>query len=214
MQVGVHGSTNQTYLAELKSSERFEELLRQSKGFSELQQSDHVLWIADGAAYNWNVQKRLCPKSKGLLDFYHVMEHASDCGKIILDNDEDLAEMFRKRVAHLLLSGDLDEFFDELKECIPYKPRKKRDKRNARELWAFFNYLDKHRLRLAYKEFLDKGWPIGSGAIESAHKHVIQTRMKQAGMRWAVDGAQHMLTLRALYASVGPDRFPKLLKAA
>lgn len=214
MRVGMHGDTDPVYLAELKDSERFEELLRQSKGFADLQQRDNVLWIADGLPYNWNVQKRLCPKAKGLLDFYHAMENASQCGKAVLGDDAEMVDMFRSRIAHLLLNGEIDMFFDELKECIPYKPRKKRDKENAEALWDFYNYMDKHRERLSYAEFLENGWPIGSGAIESAHKHVIQTRMKQAGMRWSVDGAQHMLTLRALYSTVGPKRFPEFIKAA
>jgi len=214
MSVGLHGDRDRVYLAELKDSERFEELLRQSKGFADLQRRDNVLWIADGLPYNWNVQKRLCPKAKGLLDFYHVMEHAGACGKTVLEGDEGMANLFRSRVAHLLLTGEVSRLFDELKECIPYKPKTKRDKQNAEALRDFFNYLDNHRERLGYRVFLANGWPIGSGAIESAHKHVIQTRMKQAGMRWSVDGAQHMVTLRALYASVGPKRFPETLRAA
>jgi len=213
LSVGVVGTTDRTYLAELKDSTRLEELLRHSPGFSALQKRE-VLWVADGSAYNWGVQKRLCPKARGLLDFYHVMEHAIGCAKVVLDQDSACVELFRSRVSHLLLSGEVELFFDELKECIPYKPKTKRDRRDAKELGAFFKYLQSHRTRLAYREFLDQGWPIGSGAIESAHKHVIQTRMKQAGMRWSEDGAQHMATLRALYASTTPENFPKLLNAA
>jgi hypothetical protein len=39
-------------------------------------------------------------------------------------------------------------------------------------------------------------WNIGSGAIESAHRTVVQKRMKQSGQRWTVEGAQNMLNLR------------------
>ena len=208
------GDTGRVYLAELKNGERLEELLRQSPGFATLQKRENVLWIADGSPYNWNVQKRLCPKAQGLLDFYHVMEHAATCAKTVLDEDAGCVNLFRARVAHLLLTGPIEALFDELKECTPYRPKNKRARRDAQALENFLGYLQSHRERLRYREFKARGWPIGSGAIESAHKPVIQTRMKQAGMRWSVDGAQHMATLRALYASVGPERFPAFINAA
>jgi len=48
-----------------------------------------------------------------------------------------------------------------------------------------------------YKQYKKNGYFIGSGAIESAHKHVIQQRLKLAGMRWSKEGAQYIATLRA-----------------
>jgi hypothetical protein len=49
-----------------------------------------------------------------------------------------------------------------------------------------------------YDEYLARGYGIGSGAVESAHKQVVHARLRQAGMRWSVRGAQHVLALRAL----------------
>jgi hypothetical protein len=48
-----------------------------------------------------------------------------------------------------------------------------------------------------YKQYKDAGYFIGSGAIESGHKHVIQQRLKLAGMRWSKSGAQYIASLRA-----------------
>ena len=50
---------------------------------------------------------------------------------------------------------------------------------------------------MRYKEFRSKGYPIGSGTVESACKRVIGARVKQAGMCWRRAGAQAVLTLRA-----------------
>ncbi len=52
-----------------------------------------------------------------------------------------------------------------------------------------------------YPEYQSKGYMIGSGAIESAHRTVIQRRMKLSGQRWSVKGAQNMLNLRCLAMS-------------
>jgi hypothetical protein len=52
-----------------------------------------------------------------------------------------------------------------------------------------------------YPAIRAQGLPIGSGAVESSAKHVVQQRLKRAGQRWSEPGARAMLALRACYAS-------------
>jgi hypothetical protein len=52
-----------------------------------------------------------------------------------------------------------------------------------------------------YKTYLAKGYLIGSGAMESAHRNVIQQRMKRSGQRWTIEGGQQVLNLRTTYLS-------------
>jgi hypothetical protein len=59
-------------------------------------------------------------------------------------------------------------------------------------------YLRKREPTLNYPHFQQQGYPIGSGCVESAHKVVVQSRMKQAGMRWAEANVDPMLALRNL----------------
>ena len=54
---------------------------------------------------------------------------------------------------------------------------------------------------MRYKEYRNKGLDIGSGAIESAHRIVIQTRMKQSGMHWKKSNVQSIASLRSKYLS-------------
>jgi hypothetical protein len=58
--------------------------------------------------------------------------------------------------------------------------------------------------RMNYPAYLARGWPIGSGAIESACKTVVGQRLKGSGMRWRERGTTALCQLRALYRS-GPD---------
>jgi hypothetical protein len=51
------------------------------------------------------------------------------------------------------------------------------------------------------KTYLAKGYLIGSGAMESAHRNVIQQRMKRSGQRWTIEGGQQVLNLRTTYLS-------------
>ena len=50
--------------------------------------------------------------------------------------------------------------------------------------------------RMQYPTYREQGLPIGSGAVESAAKHLVQQRMKRAGMRWSELGARAILHLR------------------
>ena len=52
-----------------------------------------------------------------------------------------------------------------------------------------------------YPEYDKLGYYIGSGAIESAHRTVVQKRLKLSGQRWTIDGAQRVLNLRVLKMS-------------
>ena len=57
----------------------------------------------------------------------------------------------------------------------------------------------KNRERMRYDEYLAKGYPIASGVIEGACRHVVKDRMERTGMSWCIPGAQAMLHLRAVY---------------
>lgn len=54
---------------------------------------------------------------------------------------------------------------------------------------------------MKYNEYLARGYPIGSGVVEGARRHLVKDRMEQTGMRWVVEGAQAVLSLRAIYVN-------------
>jgi len=63
------------------------------------------------------------------------------------------------------------------------------------------NYFENNAHRMRYDEYLKAGYPIASGVIEGACRHVIKDRMEHGGMRWTLDGAQAMLDVRCVSAS-------------
>ena len=68
---------------------------------------------------------------------------------------------------------------------------------------------------MKYKEYRNIGCGIiGSGAIESAHRTVIQKRMKQSGQRWSIKGAKNMLRLRIISMNNQWDKVIDLLKTS
>jgi hypothetical protein len=66
---------------------------------------------------------------------------------------------------------------------------------------ACVRYLENKREFLRYDQALDAGWPIATGVIEGACRHLIADRLDIGGARWGLDGAEAVLTLRAVIAS-------------
>jgi hypothetical protein len=62
---------------------------------------------------------------------------------------------------------------------------------------------------LDYQKALSEGLPIGSGEIESAHRYVIQKRLKLAGAWWKTDNAKRMVDLRIMRANNRWDEYWK-----
>jgi hypothetical protein len=68
-----------------------------------------------------------------------------------------------------------------------------------KRLGRICSYLNKNRHRMRYDEYLRRGYPIASGVIEGACRHLIKDRMERAGMHWTLEGAQAMLDLRSVW---------------
>jgi len=71
--------------------------------------------------------------------------------------------------------------------------------RKKKALARICSYLNKNRHRMRYDEYLRRGYPIASGVIEGACRHLVKDRMERAGMHWTLTGAQAMLDLRSVW---------------
>jgi hypothetical protein len=60
---------------------------------------------------------------------------------------------------------------------------------------------------MRYDEYLANGWPIASGPVEGACKHLIKDRMERSGMRWTEHMAEAIVQLRAVYLSGDFDQY-------
>src|SRR5262249_7134580 len=67
-------------------------------------------------------------------------------------------------------------------------------------------YFRNHHARMDYPTYLAKGWQIGTGAVESACKTVVNQRLNRGGRRWGEAGSDAVAHLRALYCS-DPDQW-------
>ena len=72
-------------------------------------------------------------------------------------------------------------------------------------------YFENNRDRMKYDEYLEQGFPIGSGVVEGACRNLVKDRMERTGMRWRTSGAQAILDLRAIYLNDDWSKFHKYL---
>ena len=157
-----------------------------------------ILFVADGAAWIWRRIPKLI-KALGLkaeqvlelIDFWHAVEYL---GKIA--ESVNLTGSQRKHwlttQKKRLLRGEIGAVVDEIKACLPR--RRKRDQRAW--LNEFCTHGLKHR-RMDYAAARSSQLPIGSGAVESAIRRVINLRVKSNATYWLRENAEAMIRLRA-----------------
>ena len=164
------------------------------------------VFLCDGAAWIWNRIEDSYPESIQIVDFSHAKEHLSIVVSPIFKNKEGQKKEWLCGQEQLLFEDNIEGIKDELKRLKKSHPIFK-DSFN-REI----HYFSKHAHRMQYGTFRKKGYLIGSGPIESAHRKVIQQRLKLSGQRWTMVGLQTIVTLRAAYLSGEWDRVFNLIK--
>jgi hypothetical protein len=76
-----------------------------------------------------------------------------------------------------------------------------------KEVTTACNYFESNARRMRYDDYLRAGYPIASGVIEGACRHIIKDRLEHGGMRWTLAGAEAMLNVRSVCASAEWDNF-------
>jgi len=171
-------------------------------------EAKQVVWLGDGAAWIWNLQDELSPNAVQILDFTHMKDHAVECGKVLL-GDSPWLPIWTQTIVKRVELGRAQEVIDELHDLRKDLRGTKREAVNN-----LARYYTNHLHRIDYPRFRALGLPIGSGAIESAHRHVLQVRMKRAGQHWSPEGARRMTSLRCAYKTAGPEAFEDFVLAA
>ena len=201
------------YVAVVGTMANFSPVLQEALITERIDEVPMVVWLADGAVCNWNLADQLAPDAVQILDWYHAVLHAMDCGKVLLGEESALLPLWQSRSEQLLAAGDVSAFVRELMDCLPEVPA--RGKREALEaINALVSYYRENAQRMKYRLYRAHGLPIGSGAVESAHRHVLQVRMKRAGQHWSLRNARRMAHLRAAYRTAGATLFHAAIQRA
>ncbi|MFQ5645223.1 MAG: hypothetical protein ACE5FQ_16230 [Thiogranum sp.] len=156
-----------------------------------------VVAVNDGAEWLQSFINYHCPEAVRILDFAHALGYVAEAGKAIWGEGSDAFKSWFERCSHQLKHQPPQRTLAELSLL---KPKAKRDEQADVLHHAQF-YLQRRLEMIDYPYFRRRGYPIGSGSVESAQKHVVQRRFKQAGMRWAPQHVDPLLALRDLLCS-------------
>jgi len=188
-----HIITKKEYVSFFGSVDEFKKYVFAAAARAGYGKLKEVVVLGDGAAWIWNMCKEIFPDAVQILDYYHMSENTHKYAKFLYPEDEVNRKIWVNRVLDGLKKGKVEE-------AIKLVEEKKVDK-TPDGVVNLHTYITKNRERINYKFYKDNGYYIGSGAIESANKMVIQQRMKQSGMRWSIDGGQYIAALRTKHES-------------
>ena len=185
------GNRSPVYGVTLGTAQTAGELWRQVAVGAGLGHVTRVHGVGDGAP--WIVEQfnaHFGAQGAYLLDFYHVSEYLAKAAPA-----QQGGRAWLKRQQGYLLNNRLGPTLQSLSRRLESPGAKDQPVRTAHR------YLTERRDQLNYAEARASGLPIGSGEIESGHRHVIQRRLKLAGAWWKESNAEAMLGLRAQRAT-------------
>jgi hypothetical protein len=160
-----------------------------------------VAVLGDGVRWIWEQAAEQFGARVEIVDACHAAEHLHAVGRALFGEGEAAGQWAETRTQDLLAWG-LAPVLAALRAA---RPPTAAARAVLRTEWG---YLQRNAERMAYPEFRLDGLPIGSGAIESAADHLVQRRLKRAGMRWSEPGADAVLMLRARLRSGRPITLP------
>ena len=133
-----------------------------------------------------------------IIDFIHVLEYCWQAAWSFFDKGEPAAEEWVAGQARKILHGKAPQVAAGIRRRATTCGYSGPERAGADEC---ARYLDNKQDYLDYATALAKGWPIATGIIEGACRHIVKDRMDITGARWGLEGAEAILKLRALIAN-------------
>lgn len=165
-----------------------------------LRKSDQPLvFISDGQESLWEARHYWLPeRTVNILDVLHVTPRIWQAAHVFHEEGSSAAEDFVRARLLRILQGKAAGVIRGLREMATKHGLRGAAAKTIRGVCA---YLQANVERMRYDEYLAAGYPIASGAVEGACRHLVKDRMERAGMHWVVEGAQAMLDVRSVYIS-------------
>lgn len=159
--------------------------------------AQHTVVLIDGQRSLWQAAATYLPGEDvtEILDIIHVAGYLWEAAEVLEDTPEQ-RRVWVKTALGQVLHGQVGCVIANLDQ-----QRKHRRGQARKRLDSVHTYLDGNRHRMAYDAYLEAGFPIATGVIEGACRHLVKDRMERSGMRWTVPGAHAMLQLRSVALS-------------
>jgi hypothetical protein len=159
-----------------------------------------MVHLCDGQEALWQARRQHLPQrnTTDILDLLHVTPRLWQAAHLFEAEKSAAATAFVRERVLKVLQGKVELVIRGLREMGTKRGLSGAKKAKLRQLCA---YLENNRERMRYDEYLAKGYPIASGVIEGACRHLVKDRMERAGMHWTRPGAQAMLDVRSIHVN-------------
>jgi hypothetical protein len=163
-----------------------------------VERAPYLSSVNDGAAWIWNVVGTCYGRCVEILDWWHAVERLWSIAQHRFGAESADTTVWVAAQKKLLAESNLRQVMRNVRQLYPHHslPETVRKRVPLGRGYLFHN-----RHRMYYQHYRQAGYPIGSGSVESACKLVVQSRLKQAGMRWLDSSAQAILALRSFLLS-------------
>ncbi len=164
-----------------------------------------VVLLMDGQHSLWEAaQGQLPAGAVEILDLLHVTPRLWKAAYLFHPEGSSAATQFVRSRVLRVLRGEVRSVIRGLRQMAT---RSGLTGRKRKQLERICQYFENHRSRMGYDQYLAAGYPIATGVIEGACRHVVKDRLERAGMQWVFEGAQAMLDLRTIHLSRQWDEF-------
>ena len=158
-----------------------------------------LLFLSDGQESLWEARRDWLPeRAVDILDLLHVTPRLWKAAHVFHPEGSQEAEDFVRERVLRVLQGKAAGVVRGLREMATKHGLVGGKKKTLTTVCA---YLEANVERMRYDDYLKAGYPIASGAVEGACRHLVKDRMERAGMHWTLPGAQAMLDVRSIYVS-------------
>jgi hypothetical protein len=191
-------TTDLTYFSRLVDHETFTRAATVETHRRGTETAGTVCAINDGAEWEQKLVDHHRPDAVRILDWGHSSEYVADAGHAVFGKGTAAASEWLGQQLHELKHGDPPKVLAELRRLcdVPTVGERELSSEAVKVVRTSLDYLEKRQAMIRYAEFTAAGYPIGSGAIESGNKLVIERRLKGPGMHWAREHVDGMAALR------------------
>ena len=189
------------YMSSNEGVDVFREVILALAIANDVRDARRVVILSDGAPWITNTWEKYFPFAIRILNLYHLKEKVGKFSfQIFKGKKREGARLeWVKKTNQLLEEGKWLEVLN-LKEVRAYKDKQVNSAAGEVNL---YKYIADNKEFIDYPKYKEEGLFVGSGAIESGNKNVMQKRLKLSGMRWKIVRAQAIMALRCKLMSTG-----------
>jgi hypothetical protein len=197
-QAWVAHTTDLSYFSRLADAASFGEAALVETHRRGTETAGTVCAVMDGADWEQGLVDAHRADAVRILDFPHAVGYLATAAQGVWADDPVRQAAWLDEQRRELLTGDPERVLARLRAVQAAQVP-------AGAAWeavaTSLGYLEKRRAQIQYAAFAAAGYPLGSGAVESANKLVVEARLKGAGMHWAAAHVSPMVALRTIACS-------------